>query len=216
MLQKQGTEEWLSCQEVRRDAKARPTEIGDWQVCKTRKTAFYRLITYRKRRKLKRTTKSQADSYSIRSYKASSLEPWLLLTSLSVGELDAAAVVRLYGQRMQIEENFRDLKSHRFGWSMRYVRSGSADRLAVLLLIATLAMLATLLLGQLAERKGHHRRYQSNTVSHRRVLSFCTLGNLMLQRHDVQWLQPHDIHHELCFVRELFRQLTATQSVADT
>ena len=48
------------------------------------------------------------------------------------------------------------------------------------------------------------------------VFSFFTLGNLMLQRHDIEWLQPHDIHHEPCFVRDLFRQLTATQSVAAT
>ena len=203
LLCEEDTSEWLSCKDVRDRATSRAVEQGQWQVCKTRKTDHYRLITYRKKSGKKRWSKSKADSYSIRAYKARSREPWLLVTSLT--EYKATHIVHLYRQRMQIEENFRDLKNHRFGWSLRHVRCGSAKRLNVLLLIAALAILATLLLGRLAEQHGHHRRYQSNTISNRRVLSFFVLGSMILQRQDTAWISTHALHEEICLVREVFR-----------
>ena len=205
LLRKEGTSEWLSCKEVRERGTSRPVEQGQWQVCKTKSTDYYRLITYRKKLGKKRSSKSKGDSFTIRNYKKRAKEPWLLVTSLS--EYAATVIVQMYGRRMQIEENFRDLKNHRFGWSLRHVRSGSAKRLNVLLLIAALAMLATLLLGQMAEQRGHHRKYQSNTVSDRRVLSFFVLGNLILQRQDTDWVADNDIHEQLCIFREIFRSI---------
>lgn len=211
LLCKEGTSEWLSCKDVRDRATSRAVEQGQWQVCKTRRTDHYRLITYRKKSGKKRSSKSKADSYSIRAYKARAREPWLLATSLS--EHRATHIVHLYRQRMQIEENFRDLKNHRFGWSLRHVRSGFASRLNVLLLIAALAMLATLLLGRMAEQRGHHLRYQSNTISNRRVLSFFFLGKLVLQRGDTAWISTHALHEEICLVREVFRRMHPLQGI---
>jgi len=42
-------------------------------------------------------------------------EPWLLVASTRLAQHAAKAVVRLYRQRMQIEERFRDMKSLYFG-----------------------------------------------------------------------------------------------------
>ena len=52
-------------------------------------------------------------------------EPLLLATSL---QDPAPIVVHMYSLRMQIEETFRDLKSHRYGWSLEDVRCRSAQR----------------------------------------------------------------------------------------
>ena len=82
---------------------------------------------------------------------------------------------------MKIEETFRDAKNHRFGWSLRHVRSGSAERLTILLLLASLAIIAVTMLGFEAERRRLHRGYQANTVKHR-VLSFFVLGLAVLRR----------------------------------
>lgn len=202
LLCKAGTSEWLSCKDVRERATRQAVEHGLWRVAKSQAPDHYRLITYRKKRGKKRSSTTRGNSYTIRNYTARAKEPWLLATSLS--KHSATHIVYLYSQRMQIEENFRDLKNHRFGWSLRHVRSGSAQRLNVLLLIAALAMLVTLLLGRLAEQRGHHRRYQSNTVTDRRVLSFFVLGTLILQRHDTDWLSANDLHKEICIVREIF------------
>jgi hypothetical protein len=105
-------------------------------------------------------------------------EPWLLATSL---ELSPKRIVQLYSTRMQIEEMFRDCKSHRFGWSLRHVTSRNHLRMTTLLMLAAIAMTAVLMLGIAAEASNIHRRYQANTLT-RRVLSFFCLGRLLIAR----------------------------------
>lgn len=105
-------------------------------------------------------------------------DPWLLATSLY--DHTAEQIVTLYAKRMQIEETFRDIKNHRFGWCLRDVRSSSPERLAALLLLCTLAMLAVTLVGMAAELANVHRTYQANTVK-TRVLSHFTLGLVVVR-----------------------------------
>lgn len=108
-------------------------------------------------------------------------EPWLLATSLSPKTWSANRVVRAYEKRMQIEETFRDLKSHRWGYGLQYARSRSTQRLENLLLITTLATLATWLVGLAAKANGWMRHFQANTESRRPVLSIFFLGRRMLK-----------------------------------
>jgi hypothetical protein len=108
-------------------------------------------------------------------------EPWLLATSL---ELSPKRIAALYTLRMQIEETFRDCKSHRFGWSLRHVTSRSHARMTTLLMLAAIGMTAVLMLGMAAESNNVHRSYQANTLR-RRVLSFFGLGRLMIARCDI-------------------------------
>lgn len=108
-------------------------------------------------------------------------EPWLLATSLDTET--AAQIVAIYATRMQIEETFRDMKNHRFGWSLRHVRGYDRRRLTLLLLFGALATLAVVLLGLAATEAGWHRRYQANTEKVR-TLSFFVLGVAIVQRCD--------------------------------
>ncbi len=102
--------------------------------------------------------------------------PWLLITSLPGDASTTKAVVRLYRSRMQIEEAFRDLKNHRFGFCFRDSLTRKRYRLENLLLIGALAMLAAWLVGKVAELKHMHRKFQANTVRSRAVLSLFYLG----------------------------------------
>jgi len=102
--------------------------------------------------------------------------PWLLVTSLEGGGAISKQVIRLYQSRMQIEESFRDLKNHRFGFSFRDSLTRKRYRLENLLLIGALATFAAWLVGKAAEVKGLHRQYQANTVRSRNVLSTFYLG----------------------------------------
>jgi hypothetical protein len=102
----------------------------------------------------------------------------LLATSLSDGE--AGAVIACYARRFQIEETFRDTKSHRFGFSFEDAGSRTERRLNNLLLIAILAAYATMVLGVAAESDGIGREMQANTIRHRRVFSLFTLGRFVL------------------------------------
>ena len=66
-------------------------------------------------------------------------EPWLIATSLAAEQSLARRVINLFAKRMQIEEAFRDLKSHRFGLGLEDMRTKGPKRLGILTLIATLA-----------------------------------------------------------------------------
>ena len=63
-------------------------------------------------------------------------ECWFLMSSLPAG---AKNLTHLYGQRMTIEELFRDHKNKRNGWSLRDTQITKPDRIDRLLLILALA-----------------------------------------------------------------------------
>src|SRR3990167_1902911 len=65
-----------------------------------------------------------SNAYS-RKKAESQREPWLLTTSLPPSSTLAKQAVKLYQCRMQVEEGFRDIKSHRFGLGLNYNRTQS-------------------------------------------------------------------------------------------
>lgn len=109
-------------------------------------------------------------------------DPWLLVTSLHKTEYFSQHIVSIYAKRMQIEEDFRDLKSHQFGFGLRYCQSNSAKRIEVLLLIAALACLMCWLLAIAAKNTHLHYDFQSNSIRNRNVLSVIYLGCQLVRR----------------------------------
>ena len=112
--------------------------------------------------------------------------PWLLVTSLEGGISITQSVIRLYQSRMQIEEAFRDLKNHRYGFSFRDCLTRKRDRLENLLLIGALATFAAGLVGKVVEMRNMHQRYQANTIRNRSVLSTFYLGLEVIAAGDVK------------------------------
>jgi len=106
-------------------------------------------------------------------------QPWVLVTSLSDR---ARAVVDAYGMRMQIEETFRDIKSHRYGWSAKDIRSKNEKRVDVLLLLGAFAGVALHVVGFAAAARDLHRGFQANTLRTRAVFSTFSLGSLTIAR----------------------------------
>ena len=100
-------------------------------------------------------------------------EPWVLATSL---QADAAFIVHAYSLRMQIEQAFRDRKCYRHGWNMRLTVTRSRERLAVLLMVASLAELAVQLVGRAMANTPQGYSFQANTTRKQRVLSYFFLG----------------------------------------
>ena len=76
----------------------------------------------------------------------------------------AKRVVKIYKARMQIEEGFRDMKSEHYGLGFNASQSRKTNRIAILMLIATLAAMLLLIIGTAAELAGKARNYQANTV----------------------------------------------------
>ncbi len=112
------------------------------------------------------------------SYRKRAVEPWVLATTRE--DLSPDEVVALYALRMRIEEMFRDAKNARYGWSLEHTGTRSPERLEVLLLITTLAMLAVIIVGAAADVAGCARFHQASTTRRRPVLSLFRLGCLTL------------------------------------
>lgn len=113
-----------------------------------------------------------------RQRSAAAREPLLLVTSLTE---PAKVIVAMYSNRMQIEETFRDFKSHRYGWSLEDMRCKSPARVDTLLLIAALATVAMHLIGLAAFQCRLNRALQANTERRRRVFSTVFLARLVIR-----------------------------------
>ena len=172
-------------------ASTTPTELGAFGLF-ARQRIPCRLVLVRKRRRPgpKRPPPACKEERELRQ---AALDPWLLATSMPEG--DAAAIVRTYARRMQIEETFRDAKNHRFGWSLGNVRLSTPQRTAILLTLAALAFVVVTLIGLAAERRGIQRAYQANTEK-RRVLSFLVLASAILRR-GTDLFSPDDLWDSL-------------------
>lgn len=156
------------------------------------------------RKLLNRFGQSRLDKPS-RDAAAASREPWLLATSLPAGSAaQAQAVANCYASRMQIEEGFRDQKSTRFGLGMSLHESRCHQRLAVLVLIGTLALFVMSFIGVAAEQAGLTKRFQANTIKHRRVLSYCYIAARLIHQNELRITLKHWLSGIL-----YFRQKTA-------
>mgnify|MGYP000704405795 CR=1 FL=1 len=111
-----------------------------------------------------------------RNYSRGAKEPWLLATSLPSSSNLAKRVVNIYSSRMQIEEAFRDMKSHQFGLGYAVNKSKKLRRVSVLVMLVSLANFILIMIGLSLDTSGKTKHYQANTVRHKRVLSFHTLG----------------------------------------
>jgi len=185
---------WVIGKSLYEQATGKPKDLGEARL--TRNHAFdCRLVLYKARSKGRvKTTRfgQRARSRHSRKNAARERAPWLLATSLPAGSSPAKRVVALYATRMQIEEAFRDIKSARYGLSLEHSGTRQLQRLQVLLLVGSLAMMVLWLLGKATELTGQHRQYQANTIKHRTVLSTIFLG-LQVSRDRRIALTDHDL-----------------------
>lgn len=164
--------QWTSVRRIYPRATAVPTSLGCFALYKKVASLLVTLVLFhRKRTPGHRWRRRLSDDHD--STMTAGKDPWLLASSLHGAS--PSEIVRCYAARMQIEETFRDAKSHRFGWSLRDVRCSSATRLQSLLILGMFATLAVTLVGMAVERAGLQRGFQANTVR-TRVLSHFFLG----------------------------------------
>jgi hypothetical protein len=137
-----------------------------------------------------------------RTYRRLHRAPWLIGTSLPHSPGNSRRITNLYAQRMQIEETFRDTKSHRWGFGLHYARCNDGRRLEVLLLIAALAALALWLVGLCGRALDWSRRLQANTERRKPVLSTIFIGRQLLRRRALE-LSPTALDDALAHLRAL-------------
>jgi hypothetical protein len=174
------TGRWCFIHSLYRQATARVRHIG--VRCLSRRHQYWgrlylvRAFRCRAGRPRKRRTRRA-------KYRQMHQTPWLLATSLPHHRGAGTRIKRIYAQRMQIEETIRDLKSHRFGFALRYARSKRPERLEALLLVAALASFMLWLLGLAAADRQWARHFQANTERRRPVLSTVFLGQELWRNH---------------------------------
>ncbi len=104
-------------------------------------------------------------------------ECWFLMTDQTGS---AQRICRLYGQRMTIEQLFRDDKSKRNGWSLRDTKITKPDRIDRLLLILAIAYLLLCGVGLIAKRRFRPSAWCS--TNRRQECSIYTIGLIMLRK----------------------------------
>jgi len=173
---------WFDAKKCYKKATSQPAYLGEGIL--TRRHEFRcQFVAYRGKlqgRKHKNRLGDVAKNSKSRKHAAGQREPWLLATSLNTNSTLAKKVVDIYSLRMQIEEGFRDVKSHRFGLSMTYHRTASVERLQVLLLIATLALMVLWIMGMAVTLLEKHYQFQANSVRDKKVLSIIFIGRQMM------------------------------------
>lgn len=146
---------WICCKTLHPRASTRACSMGEAQLAQ-RNPQSCRLVLMRrpKRGRVQLTHYgTRARSRHSRAMAARAKEPWLLAVSCSLNELSASTIVSLYAKRMQIEQSFRDLKSHRYGCAFDDTLTRQPRRLEMLLLIHMLASLAAWLVGLVSTAK---------------------------------------------------------------
>lgn len=157
-----------------------PKFLGCAELGKTKKLMEANIYAYQgtlKGRKKKRK-KYYNDGHPDKNikYSKSHREPWILATSLPGDSTLARRIINIYKSRMQIEQNFRDIKNQRWGFGLRDSKTENIQRLEVLLLIGYIASIILWLIGMVAEANKLQYGFQANTIKERRTLSLFSLG----------------------------------------
>ena len=116
-------------------------------------------------------------------------DPWLLAASRRLDHLSAHTIVRLYAQRMRIEQSFRDTKNLRFGQGLQITRSRTRERLQMLLLIGHLAAFVQRLIGEAAKARQLQLNFMATHRRTRPEISTLTLARrILLSVSPSEWL----------------------------
>ena len=170
--------QWQTLKDLHNGATNKPMSLGEATIGLKSKTSCTANLSLYKATEKGRTGKSKFTK-DTKMYQNQANEPWLLASSDPT--LDSSQVVGIYSKRMQIEQNFRDDKSPRFGFSWRFSKSEGVNRMNVLCLISCIATLTLWFIGFEGERRKLQYQFQANTVKKRRVLSFLTLSKNILK-----------------------------------
>lgn len=172
------TTEWIHIKELFKSASTKARHLGEIMLSKKLSWLCNAVLikTIIKGRKKKTVTGKIERASAGRKNAKRAREPWLLVTSLQQNNYQANQIINFYQKRMQVEENFRDSKSHAYGMGLKDNRSKSATRIEILLLIGMLSHFIAYAIGIAASKLGIQRRFQANTVTAYQVLSFVFLG----------------------------------------
>jgi hypothetical protein len=179
------SKEWQLSGSLYDKATSVPTDLGEGILTESEKVQV-RFILYKgkkkKRHKLNKVNRKISQAGKSKRYSKSHVEPWLLVTSLPHTDKTALKTVNIYRQRMRIEENIRDTKSTRYGFSLNESRTHIIKRMKILLLIAAIATFACWIAGLIIKDQGKAPGFQTRSTNAKFSLSIVFLGRVALKK----------------------------------
>ncbi|WP_082650297.1 IS4 family transposase [Legionella moravica] len=189
MLKLSPDEEWCTVKDFIPQISEKTKSYNQAFIMKEHNRAC-RVVTTRRspgdKRNLSRAPRN--DKAGSNHYRRLAREPWILATNLPKEHFNATKVVNYYSKRMQIEQSFRDIKSHQLGLSARYAHTKSIYRWGVKMLLAAIVQLMFWIIGVIAHSQNYQRVFQANTVRDKKVFSYFYLGQLMIEFDKLQEL----------------------------
>jgi len=181
--------EWLETKDFLSTIESRARHYKEAFIMKRHDRAC-RLVT--KKNKVKNTKenyKNPPGNYNAANgdYSRSAKEPWILATNLPE-TFNTTQILSYYKKRMQIEESFRDLKSHQFGIGARYARTECIHRWGVKMLLGAIVQVIYWITGIIAHNQHYQKYFQANTVKDKKIFSYFYLGRLMFEHDKVKEL----------------------------
>lgn len=175
---------WRPVNEAYQHASEVPNDFNDCLLTERNKLPC-RMVIYKKlpRGRKKKNAKGCLAKGTYENVLAkSSKDPWFLATSLTKEEASSLEVVNYYSSRMQIEEEFRDTKSHKYGFGLSDSGTKIHTRLHVLLIINLLASIFCWVIACSAIQKKQHLDYHANSSKNLNILSAITLGRRVYKK----------------------------------
>lgn len=189
-----GGEEWQMARDIASTTK--PTYLGFGRLARnTSRDCLGHFYTVHKRATGRKG--NQRYPKTNKMYRKNAQEPWLIFTRLM--GYKPREIIKVYSRRMQIEQNFRDEKSERYGLGLRASKSRGEKRISVLCLVATLYSIVMWMTGYYLEKKGVNCWFQANSIKSRRVLSYLTLSKNVIQQSPgiLSGMNPDSIYEEM-------------------
>lgn len=174
----EGETTWRSVKAIEFGGYEKAKGYGEVELGKTKSMKGY-LYSYKARLSGKGHKKNPYPSHE-RAHSNYYRNGWVIMSSLN---RPAVELIKFYRKRMQIEQNFRDIKNERYGIGLRRNQSTMRTRISMLYFLGTLIMMILWWIGLAAEAQGKHYRYQANTIRRKRVISLVHLGRLV-SRHE--------------------------------
>lgn len=182
-FQREGEKNWFSLKEIDFGGRGKARLLGKGKIGKKTKRVSGYVYTYKEKLSEQPHKKNRYPTHE-RQHSHSYRNGWIIFSTIEKSPL---ALVKYYKKRMQIEQNFKDIKNRESGLGLRQNRSQTKERMTMLWFLACLIIIISWWVGLMVETTNRHRGYQANTVKNKRVRSFIHLAR-MVYRHEPELL----------------------------
>lgn len=177
--QNEGEKNWHKLKDISFGGTGKAQTLGKVTLGKKTEAITGYLYTYKEKLSGKLHKKNRYPDHE-KQYSRYYKDGWAIFSSIN---RNPDMLVRYYKKRMQIEQNFRDIKNEHMGVGLRRNQSYTRERITMLWFIAILIIIISWWFGLMLETENKHWAYQANTVKNKRVRSFVHLAR-MVYRHE--------------------------------